>query len=198
MYGFYRQKWLGMETLFGFNQVFYQGTPITTCLPVVGTSSACQWAEGRGNFVKFTRAANGDFVKGEVVNDARTPPYFQTDTLVSHEIRTGERARLIFDLNVLNLFNQRAAVGYYQFAIPSLLINPARASRLPGDLNVDFGKVMNGYNYVDALNSTGAFAGNLPGTNTRIQTPLTVASRYGMPQLFQIARNLRFSARFTF
>ena len=49
---------------------------------------------------------------------------------------------------------------------------------------------MNGYNYIDALNGKGAFAG--------VQTPLTLASRYGMPNLFQTARNLRLAVRFTF
>ena len=58
--------------MFGVNQLLYQGTPIGTCLPVVGTSSACQWAEGRGNFVNFTRAANGDFVKGSVESGKRS------------------------------------------------------------------------------------------------------------------------------
>ncbi len=49
---------------------------------------------------------------------------------------------------------------------------------------------MNGFNYVDALNGKGAFAG--------VQTPLTMASRYGMPQVFQGARNVRLQMRFTF
>jgi len=70
------------------------------------------------------------------------------------------------------------------------LINPTRASRFSGDPQVDWAKVMNGYNYIDALNGKGAFAG--------FQTPVTLASRYGQPQLFQLARNLRLSARFTF
>jgi TonB dependent receptor. len=56
VYGFYRRKWLGMETLMGVTQAAFEGTPIGTCLPVVGTGSACQWAEGRGNFVRFTRS----------------------------------------------------------------------------------------------------------------------------------------------
>ena len=49
---------------------------------------------------------------------------------------------------------------------------------------------MNGYNYIDALNGKGAFAG--------VQTTLTLASRYGMPNLWQTARNLRLAVRFTF
>jgi hypothetical protein len=118
--------------------------------------------------------------------------------MVRHEIPTSERMRLAFEVNVFNLFNQRAEVANYQFAIPANLINPSRAKRFPGDLGVDWAKVMNGYNYVDAMNGTGAFAGNVPGTNTRIQSPLTVATRYGLPNVFQIARNMRLTLRFTF
>ncbi|MBI3698790.1 MAG: TonB-dependent receptor [Acidobacteria bacterium] len=189
-FGYYRLSWAKMQTEFGVTQAAFQGSPISTCLPVVGTSSACQWAEGRGTFVQFSRAGNGDFVKGDVVQDARSDPYFQTDVNVRHEIPVGEGKRLGFEVNVFNLFNQRASVAYYEFAIPTNLINPSRPKRLPGDLGVDFGKVMNGYNYVDALNGTGAFAG--------VQSRLTVGSRYGYPNVFQTARTLRLALRFTF
>ncbi len=49
---------------------------------------------------------------------------------------------------------------------------------------------MHAYNYVDAVNAGGAFTG--------VQTPLTLASRYGLPQVFQMARNIRLALRFTF
>ena len=200
-FAFYRQKWFGMQTVFGVTQLLYQGTPLSSCLPVVGTSSACQWAEGRGNWVNFTRAANGDFVKGEVENGKRTPAYTQTDFTVRHEImvsRDHENMRLSIEGNISNLFNQRAATIFYEFAMPANLINPARASRFPGDLAVDFAKVMSGYNYVDALNATGAFAGTVPGTSTKIQSPLTVASRYGMASGWQSPRTIRMTIRFAF
>jgi len=181
-----------METLLGVTQAAYQGTPINTCLPVVGTSSACQWAEGRGNFVNFTRAANGDFQKGDIVKDARTDNFLQTDLSLRHELRMKghEGMRMVFEVFASNLFNQRGGVSYYEFAIPTNLINPSRPSRFPGDLGVDWAKVMKGYNYVDGLNGTGAFAG--------VQAPLTLASRYGLPNAFQVARNIRLAVRFTF
>ena len=49
---------------------------------------------------------------------------------------------------------------------------------------------MNGYNYVDAINGAGAFTG--------IQDKMTLNNRYGMPNLFQQARNIRLAVRFTF
>lgn len=211
---FYRLKWFGMETTLGATQAMFEGTPVSTCLPVVGTSSACQWAEGRGNFVKFTRdAATGNFVSAGVVKNARSDAYFQTDFNLSHQIKvskTNEARRLVFEASIFNLFNQRSAVGYYQFAIPTNLIIPSRTRAFPTDPGTDWLKVMSGYNYVDALNATGAFAGTVPNTctvspscptgttQTKIQAPLTLASRYGLPQVFQGARNMRLAIRFTF
>jgi hypothetical protein len=74
--------------------------------------------------------------------------------------------------------------------IPTNLVSPTRASRFPGDPGVDWNKVMSGYNYMDALNGNGSFAG--------VQNPLVLARRYGMPSLFQQARNIRLALRFTF
>jgi outer membrane receptor protein involved in Fe transport len=192
LYGSYRLKWAGMYTTFGFTQFAFQGTPINTCLPVVGTSSACQWAEGRGNAVNFHRAADGTIVRDGVVNDARTPPYIQSDIAVHHEFRVSkehENRRLGLEINIQNLFNQHAPTGYYEFAIPANDISPTRPARFSGDPQVDYAKVMKGYNYMDALNGAGAFTG---------EDKMTLASRYGLPVLYQTTRNMRLALRFTF
>ena len=191
LFGSYTQKWGHMATILGVTQSAYQGTPVSSCLPVVGTASACQWAEGRGNFVQLSRAANGDFVKGDVIQGARTANYFQTDLSLRHEIPVMESRKLSFEANVINLFNRRGEVAINQVVLGSTsqLISPSRAKRFADDPGVDWGKILNGYNYVDALNGKGAFAGS---------TPLTLASRYGMPQVFQGARVIRLAVRFTF
>ncbi len=192
-YGYYRLHWLGMDTMIGAIQSAFQGSPINTCLPVVGTSSACQWANGRGEFLQLSRAATGDINVTGVKSNDRTPAFFQTDLVLSHEIKvskTHENYRLVFEVNGYNMLNQHSAVGYYEFAIPTQLISPSRASRFSGDPNVDWNKVMTAFNIQDALNATGAFTG--------VQTKLTLASRYGMPQIFQTARQFRLAARFTF
>jgi hypothetical protein len=189
----YPVKWFHMTTNFGLSQTLYQGTPISTCLPSIGTSSACQLAEGRGNVALFSRGPNGNFVSNGVDQGARTDPFIQTDLSVRHEIpvsKTHEAMRLMIEVQASNVFNQRAGLAFYQFAIPSNTMAPSRAARFAGDPGYDFGKLMNGFNYLDALNGTGTFAG--------VQSPLTVASRYGMPQLFQPARTMRLQARFTF
>jgi hypothetical protein len=187
---YYRLKSKFGETSLGAIQSAFQGTPISSCLPVVGTSSACQWAEGRGNFVQLSRNPDGSIAKGDVVNDARTDPFVQTDLSFHHLIPVKETAKLDFEANFTNLFNQRASTIYYEFMIPTNLVSPTRASRFSGDPQVDWGKVMNGYNYMDALNATGAFAG--------VQSKLTLASRYGMPSGFQFARSIRLAVRLTF
>ena len=196
VWGFYRLPWKGQDTSFSVSQAFYQGTPISSCLPVVGTSSACQWAEGRGNFAQLHRdPATGNIVKDGVVMNARTDPFLQTDVAVRHEIRVSkdhENYKLVVEGNGYNLFNQHAATSIYEFAIPTNLINPSRPSRFSGDPQTDWAKVMNGYNYVDALNGTGAFGG------AAAQVPLTLASRYGLPATYQIARQFRFAVRFVF
>jgi hypothetical protein len=190
-YVYYNLRWLKhQETHIGVTQFAFQGTPINSCLPVVGSSSACQWAEGRGNFVKISRNPDGSISKGDVVKDARTDPLVQTDVNFSHIIPFQEKYKLTFEANLGNVFNQRATTAVYEFMIPTNLVSPTRPSRFPGDPGVDWNKVMSGYNYMDALNGTGSFAG--------VQSPLTAARRYGMPYLFQQARNIRLALRFTF
>ena len=83
-----------------------------------------------------------------------------------------------------------APVSYVQGPTAAGVINPTRASRFSGDPQTDWGLLMNGYNYVDALNAKGAFAGK--------QGPATLANRYGLPQVFQQSRNVRLAIRFTF
>jgi hypothetical protein len=89
------------------------------------------------------------------------------------------------------LLNQRAAVSVNEvpFAGANQLISPTRASRFSGDPQIDWGLVMNGFNYVDAVNGKGAFT---------TQSPVTLAGRYGMPNVFQTARQIRLAVRFRF
>jgi len=212
-YGYYRLPWLGHATWFGISQSLFEGTPISTCLPVAGTSSACQWAEGRGNRALLHRdpvngvdntgtivPTGGNIVLDGVQHDWRTPSYFQTDFSVRQEIKisqTHENFRVVLEANIYNLFNNHSAVSYYEFAIPTGLISPTRLTstgqpnpRFNGDPLVDWGKLLNGYNFTDALNGINAFHPVFnPTTNkwVAVQPPRTLASRYGLPQVFQTA-----------
>jgi hypothetical protein len=234
-YGYYRLKWFGMETNFGAIQSIFQGTPINTCLPVIGTSSACQWAAGRGNEVMFTRTPGlyqpdstkpnfcttcGDFVASKTINGARTPAYLQTDFVLSHRFnlsKSHENYALVFEGNAYNLFNQHSALAYNENVNGSggQLLSPVRggADRFSGDPHIDWNIVMTPYNYVNALNGEGAFGATVqvpcskPGVGTCasngfaptvVQAPMTLASRYGLPTVFQTARQFRLAVRFVF
>ena len=95
-----------------------------------------------------------------MVNDARTDPLIQTDFNLRHEIVVKEsHAHGVRSHLPQPVQSARALSRVYQFMIPTNLVSPTRASRFSGDPQVDWGKVMNGYNYIDALNGTGAFAG---------------------------------------
>jgi hypothetical protein len=196
IFGYYRLPWMGQDTWFGVSQAFYQGTPISACLPVIGTTSACQWAEGRGNMPILHRdPVTFNIVKDGVVHDARSDNFFQTDLSIRHEIKvskTHEGWRVVLEGNASNLLNQHAAVGYYEFVSPTNgAISPKRATpRFNGDPQFDWGLLLNGYNYIDALNGAGAFTG--------INTKRSLASRFGQPQIFQTARQFRFAARWVF
>ena len=50
----------------------------------------------------------------------------------------------------INIFNQRAPVGYYEFMIPTGDVQPTRALRFSCDPNFDWGKLINVYNYINA------------------------------------------------
>ncbi|PYS46319.1 MAG: hypothetical protein DMG13_30275, partial [Acidobacteria bacterium] len=142
VWGYYRLPWFGQETTFSVSQAFYEGTPISSCLSVVGTSSACQWAEGRGNFAKLHRDPTGNIVKDGVVTGARSDPFLQTDLAVRHEIRVSkdnENYKIAIEGNAYNLFNQHGGTSYYSYVTPANagLISPTRPSRFSGDPRVD-------------------------------------------------------------
>ena len=148
------------------------------------------WAEGRGSFAELTRSANGDVVKSGATENARSDPFFQTDISLHHAVPVHEGMRMEFELNVINALNHRSTLGVHENILATGLVSPTRASRFSGDPQFDWGKVMNGFNYIDALNATGAFAG--------VQNKLTLASRYGMANSFQTGRALRIAMRFVF
>jgi hypothetical protein len=83
-----------METDINGAQFIYQGTPITTHvnIDIEGT------ADGLGNFVPSFVNGRGDL--------GRTEVFTQTDMLLRHRVRMSERASLLFQFNVLNLFDE--------------------------------------------------------------------------------------------
>jgi len=68
----------------------------------------------------------------------RTPVLSRTDLLVSHQIGLGERKRLRFELNVLNLFNQKTARHRFNY------VNRARGA---SEIDLSQTNLAEGYDY---------------------------------------------------
>jgi len=150
------------------------GTPISTY--VTSVNGADLFVEGRGNF--FDPATN------TVINDYRTPNLFRTDLLLSHELRlggSGASKRLRFELNVLNVFNQKTATHIYNYLNKGGII-PDRTSSYIDLSKTDLSK---GYDYNALIRASkdGANAYDV---------------RYGMADLFQEGARGYFTVKFLF
>ena len=82
-----------MGTSIGFNEYVASGLPVSRELGIYPTSNLPVQYKGRGS-------------------DGRTPVFSQTDLLIQHSFRLGDRS-LQLSLNVLNLFNQDTAVSRF-------------------------------------------------------------------------------------
>ncbi len=182
IFGYYRLPWFHQETTLSFNQAIYSGVPVNTCMAVGGTASSCQFLENRGNWVNFTRAANGDWQAGSVEEGRRSDPFLQTNLSVAHEIKTHENYRLRFEAVIFNLFNNRAIQIYNEAPQATSKINLRRAPAFPGDPGFDWASMLGGWNYK---------------TEPNVEK-LTLSSRYGMPIGFQNARSMYLAVKFIF
>jgi carboxypeptidase family protein/TonB-dependent receptor-like protein len=119
-YGAYVTKF---GTQIGVNQYVGSGTPLSTD---VRTLQTLVFAEGRGDL-------------------GRTPALSTTDLLVSHELRVGGDRRVRFELNVLNVFNQKTVRHRFN------LLNRNRSAAAINLGSVDLSK---GYDYRTMINNT--------------------------------------------
>jgi hypothetical protein len=182
--GYYLLKWRGIQNSFGVIQTVAQGSPKSTCVPVVDSTSACQFYDQRGTFANFSQDPNtGIWTLGSVEHNARMPLLTQTDLSFSPSFKvskTNEAMRLTFELNAVNLFNQHAVLSVY----PNPFARGTEWLAFPSTnaLGTNVQKFLTGYNV-----AAEATAENL-----------VVNSKYGLPFLFQNARNLRLGVKFTF
>jgi hypothetical protein len=199
-FGYYRLKWLHMETLLGGFQQWYSGTPLSSYVSIWG---APVFVEGRGNFVDVTRDTSGwggDWVKGSV-HESRTPAFSQTDlSLVQefHVSKSNEKLMVAFEANAFNIFNQHSVTYVNSNLIRSGQLSPygctfdkVQGIYLPPCLatsqsGFDYGSVMAGYDYTAEANAEASPA-----------SPI-LNSTYGMPYGWQGARSFRFKFRFNF
>jgi len=184
--GYYPLRWLGMETTLGITQTVAQGSPKSTCFPVVDSTSACQFWGQRGTWANINRDPNtGDLVLGSVQTGARMPLFTQTDVNFGHSFhvsKTNEAMKLAFELNVSNILNQHATLSYN----PNPLAQGNEFLTTP-----DYQTFLTGYDPLAVAN----FEAHLPSPNTQNRV---LNSQYGLPWLFQGARTMRLAARFTF
>jgi hypothetical protein len=110
----------------------------------------------------------------------RTPFYSKTDLLVSHEIPMAGNRRLRFELNVLNLFNQKTARHIFNF-----LNRGGGVARASSAIDLTAVNLVNGYDYNALIRATP------DGENA-------YDPRYGMADLFQEGTQGQVSVKFLF
>jgi hypothetical protein len=135
------------------------GTPMSTYVNT--THQIPVFVEGRGDM-------------------GRTPAYNRTDLMVSHAITMADRRRLRFEMNVINLFNQKTARHIF-----NNLNKGAGSPRQTSAIDLSGVDLLDGYDYRALLAATpdGANAYDV---------------RYGMADLFEPGTNARFTVRFEF
>jgi len=197
-FAYYTLPWKGNlrnnTTTFGLFQVAYQGSPMSSYAdlgaanPNPGSPYPYEAAYlfGRGNWVNA--AADPTTGAATIGNPyaRRTPWYTQTDFNLQHAIRVNkdnEHQVLTFTGTVTNLLNQHAITSYWEsldtnfagtplFSSPSLSISSGAAF---------YQTVEEGYNPQQQI--TGA--------------NMILNSLYGRPNLWQLSRNIRLGAQFT-
>ncbi len=170
LYGAYSLPW---GTQVGLNFFGSSGTPVTTYLESTNTSGGeGSMVEGRGNFY--------DLANNTVIHNYRTPVLTRTDLLINHELAVGGQKRLRFELNVINLFNQKTTT--YIFNAINRGAGVARNSSAADLSGVNLAK---GYDYLALIKAS-------PEGNFAFDP------RYNMPALFQQGTNGFFDIKFLF
>jgi len=80
----------------------------------------------------------------------RTPALNRTDLLVSHEFRGAGAQRIRFELNILNLFNQKTATHIYN----QVNRGPSGVPRQASAISMSGVDLRNGYDYNAMLRAT--------------------------------------------
>jgi hypothetical protein len=175
IYGAYIFDWMGSKSnsteLSGF-QTVTSGTPMTTSIYA---------ASGVTPQIFYHRGDLG-----------RTPTFTQTDFNVTHRYRFGrdDRFTLAADLNILNLLDQDTVTGLY----PTL--NTATGRPDAATLFASSPSSIRQRLYANAYTSGALLQPTLNHINA---DPLNrLDKRYGLPQLFQGPRQVRFGFRLLF
>lgn len=195
-FAYYTLPWRGdlrnNTTTFGLFQVAYQGSPMSSYVdfgaanpnPVSPYPYEAAYLFGRGNWVNETVDPTSGAVTIGAPFTRRTPWYTQTDFNLQHSIKVNknnEAQVLSFSATLTNLLNQHAVTAYWQ----SLDSNFTSTPLLPGQIfggAAFYQTVEEGYNPQQQINSASMIGNSL----------------YGKPTMWQLSRNIRLGATFTF
>ncbi|MFI5058499.1 MAG: carboxypeptidase regulatory-like domain-containing protein [Candidatus Acidiferrales bacterium] len=193
-YVYYQLSWgKGQTTTFGLFQSAYQGSPVSSyidlaAMPFGQLVAEATYIYGRGKWVNMTTDANGNITVGTPY-DRRTPWFTQSDFNIGHRIKVGEHQSIGFEASAFNLLNQRSVTAFYQgmnsvnFQTPLV---PAAGLGLSSGAAL-YQTLESGYNPQTWINGNG-------GAVSRV----IKSSWYGQPFLYQNARSIRFTMRYTF
>jgi hypothetical protein len=210
-YGYYELGWLKkFSTDFGIFQYLYSGTPMTSYLDT-GANSGGAWAVqawDRGKWVDVSQDPTTGFITVGAPRTQRTPWYTQTDFAITQNYKITESKSLSFSVEATNLWNQRSVTAFHtditsldNSAATQYLVTPTTdpaahpCIRGPvtdnqcyiGDGSWFYASVMRPYNVQSLLNDR---------RGTGISSALN--SAYGQPYYYQLARNIRLGAKFSF
>jgi len=149
-------------TQIGLSQYIASGTPMSTVVNSLDLEPLL--VNGRGDM-------------------GRTPMLSHTDLLVSHELKLAGDKRLRFELNVLNVFNQKTPTHIFNFLNKGA---PGGSSTLAANaIDMSSVNLQKGYNYNALILAT--------PEGTKSYDP-----RYGQPDLWQQGAQGQFSVKFIF
>jgi outer membrane receptor protein involved in Fe transport len=190
--------WKGQATTIGLFQYFYQGSPMSSYIDLLGSTPGepyeATYVFGRGNWVNMsTNPSTGAITLGTPYA-RRTPWYIQSDAQIKHDIKVGDHEDISFEGTATNALNQHAVTAYWQgmnslfYATPlypGVGSNGAPITLASGAAL--YQELESGYNVQTWINGNGG------------QVPAVVQhGNYGRPYLYQLGRQLRFGLRYTF
>jgi hypothetical protein len=162
------------------------------------------WFGSKANsteFSAFTTAQSGtpvtsqiSFITGTLFTErgdlGRTEALTQTDFAVTHRYRFGrdERFTMAFDVNVLNLLDERNVTGFYTLKTTGTL-SPTTFGYTTSSGAADYVRAINAYTSGQLLGPINTY---LQGASSRVD------ARYGQANSFQGPRSVRFGFRLLF
>jgi hypothetical protein len=190
-YVYYDLPWLRkFATDFGIFDSAYSGSPLTSYIDAGFAFPGGFPTDivNRGKWIDVTQDPTTGAITASAPHVKRTPAYLDTDFNLKQSYKVGESKALSFDATFTNILNQHSVTSYGQqidSGYASNYIAPGGHTLFDGPAY--YAAAMTPYNYLQDMNSSN----NLTG-------PITVNSQYAKPYLYQLSRNIRLGAHFTF